>query len=71
MNKPLCRGLYAITDAQLIADDRLLDTVEQALLGGARLIQYRDKSADAVRRLTPPAAQYPVSALPGSADHQR
>lgn len=52
MNKPLCRGLYAITDAQLIADDRLLDTVEQALLGGARLIQYRDKSADAVRRLT-------------------
>jgi thiamine-phosphate pyrophosphorylase len=52
MNKPLCWGLYAITDAQLIADDRLLDTVEQALLGGARLIQYRDKSADAVRRLT-------------------
>lgn len=52
MNKPLCRGLYAITDAQLIADDRLLDAVEQALLGGARLIQYRDKSADAVRRLT-------------------
>lgn len=51
MNKPLCQGLYAITDALLIPDDHLLDAVEQALLGGARLIQYRDKSADAARRL--------------------
>ena len=51
MNKPPCQGLYAITDALLIPDDRLLDAVEQALLGGARLIQYRDKSADAPRRL--------------------
>jgi thiamine-phosphate pyrophosphorylase len=52
MNKPPCQGLYAITDALLIPDDRLLNAVEQALLGGARLIQYRDKSADATRRLT-------------------
>ncbi len=52
MNKPPCQGLYAITDALLIPDDRLLDAVEQALLGGARLIQYRDKSGDAARRLT-------------------
>lgn len=51
MNKPPCQGLYAITDALLTLDDRLLDAVEQALLGGARLIQYRDKSADATRRL--------------------
>lgn len=51
MNKPFCRGLYAITDAALIADDRLIAAVEQAILGGARLIQYRDKSADAPRRL--------------------
>ena len=46
-----CRGLYAITDALLIPDDRLALAVEQAILGGARLIQYRDKHADPVRRL--------------------
>lgn len=45
------RGLYAITDPLLIPDQRLVATVEQAILGGARLIQYRDKSADAKRRL--------------------
>lgn len=44
------RGLYAITDAGLIPGERLTATVEQALLGGARLIQYRDKSADVARR---------------------
>ncbi|MCB1822047.1 MAG: thiamine phosphate synthase, partial [Candidatus Competibacteraceae bacterium] len=41
----ICRGLYAITDAVLIPDERLTIAVEQALLGGARLLQYRDKSA--------------------------
>ncbi len=51
MNKPPCQGLYAITDAQLIPDDRLTAAVEQALLGGARLIQYRDKTGNAPRRL--------------------
>jgi thiamine-phosphate pyrophosphorylase len=51
MDKPTCRGLYAITDAALIADDRLIAAVEQAILGGARLIQYRDKSGDVPRRL--------------------
>ena len=44
------RGLYAITDSQLLADGKLLPYVEAALQGGARLLQYRDKSADAVRR---------------------
>ncbi|MFZ4790397.1 MAG: thiamine phosphate synthase [Candidatus Competibacteraceae bacterium] len=51
INKPPCRGLYAITDAVLIPDHRLIPAVEQAILGGARLIQYRDKSPDAARRL--------------------
>lgn len=45
------RGLYAITDSQLLADGRLLPWVEAALRGGARLVQYRDKSSDVARRL--------------------
>lgn len=45
------RGLYAITDSKLLADGRLLPYVEAALRGGARLLQYRDKSADESRRL--------------------
>jgi thiamine-phosphate pyrophosphorylase len=39
-------GLYAITDSQLLAGGKLLPYVEAALNGGARLLQYRDKSAD-------------------------
>lgn len=45
------RGLYAITDSQLLADGKLLPYVEAALAGGARLLQYRDKSTDEARRL--------------------
>lgn len=44
------RGLYAITDSVLLAEGRLLPYVEAALQGGARLVQYRDKSGDANRR---------------------
>ncbi|WP_137975023.1 thiamine phosphate synthase [Pseudomonas sp. F(2018)] len=44
-------GLYAITDSQLLADGKLLPYVEAALKGGARLLQYRDKSDDQARRL--------------------
>ncbi|MBF8780036.1 thiamine phosphate synthase [Pseudomonas fulva] len=44
------RGLYAITDSQLLAG-RFLSHVEAALEGGVRLLQYRDKSDDASRRL--------------------
>ncbi|ASL27793.1 thiamine phosphate synthase [Azotobacter chroococcum] len=45
------RGLYAITDSQLLAGGKLLPYVEAALEGGARLLQYRDKSDDDARRL--------------------
>lgn len=51
MNSTRCHGLYAITDVLLIPDDRLTSAVEQAILGGARMIQYRDKSRDAGHRL--------------------
>ena len=42
------RGLYAITDGRLLPS--LLPGVEAALRGGARLVQYREKSADPARR---------------------
>lgn len=44
------RGLYAITDSQLLAG-RFLSHVEAALEGGVRLLQYRDKGDDSARRL--------------------
>lgn len=40
-------GLYAVTDGPR---DDLLDAVAAALTGGARLLQYRDKTVDATRR---------------------
>ncbi|VAX12699.1 Thiamin-phosphate pyrophosphorylase [hydrothermal vent metagenome] len=48
MSRPL-RGLYVITDRRLMGDD-LLSKAEQAIAGGARLLQYRDKSSDSTRR---------------------
>lgn len=38
------RGLYAITDTKLIKAQRFVETVERAIVGGARVVQYRDKS---------------------------
>jgi thiamine-phosphate pyrophosphorylase len=51
IDRLLSKGLYAITDADRIPDDGLVDAVKQAILGGARIIQYRDKSTDHNRRL--------------------
>ena len=45
------RGLYAITDSKLLGEGRLLPYAEAAVKGGARLLQYRDKSHDDARRL--------------------
>lgn len=45
---PPLRGLYAITDGPR-AD--LIEACDAALDGGARVLQYRDKSGDAARRL--------------------
>jgi len=44
------RGLYAITDSQLLAG-KFLSYVEAALEGGVTLLQYRDKGSDESRRL--------------------
>jgi len=43
-------GLYAITDSALAGDHELVEQVRAAIAGGARLIQYRDKSDDDHRR---------------------
>jgi len=45
------QGLYAITDSALLANDKLLPYCEAALRGAAKLLQYRDKSQNHVRRL--------------------
>jgi thiamine-phosphate pyrophosphorylase len=44
----MMRGLYLITDGS--TGNLLLEKVEQALRGGATIVQYRDKTSDAVRR---------------------
>lgn len=51
-NRPTLAGLYAITDPLLLSGDRLLPACEQALRGGARILQYRDKPASPKERLT-------------------
>jgi thiamine-phosphate pyrophosphorylase len=48
---PELKGLYAITDQRLLSEKYFGVHVEQALLGGAQIIQYRDKSEDSVKRL--------------------
>ena len=45
----LLHGLYAITKQTLLAND-MTPAVEQALQGGANVIQYRDKSTDPIKR---------------------
>lgn len=45
------KGLYAITDEQLITEEHFSSTIELALQGGSRIIQYRDKSGNQQKRL--------------------
>ena len=44
------KGLYAITDEHLITEDNFRQSIESALQGGSRIIQYRDKSNDQIKR---------------------
>ena len=44
------KGLYAITDEQLIPEGNFSLAIESALQGGARIIQYRDKSGNQEKR---------------------
>ncbi|MDD7806091.1 MAG: thiamine phosphate synthase [Endozoicomonas sp. (ex Botrylloides leachii)] len=46
------KGLYGITDSRLQSDDQtMMKTVELALLGGMKVLQYRDKSHDKNKRI--------------------
>lgn len=44
------RGVYAVADTE-VTGARLLELAEAALEGGARLVQYRDKTGDGPKRL--------------------
>ena len=48
-SRPAIAGLYAITDG---CPAKLVEHVAAALRGGTRILQYRDKSHDARRRLS-------------------
>ncbi len=45
------KGIYAITDENLISEENFIKAIEAALQGGVRIIQYRDKSKDIKKRL--------------------
>ncbi len=51
MRNQKLEGLYAITDTRLAAGTDLTAQVKLALEGGARIIQYRDKTSSAEERL--------------------
>ena len=45
------KGLYAITDENLISEENFEQSIKLALQGGCQIIQYRDKSNNHNRRL--------------------
>lgn len=50
ISSPRIAGLYAIADTLYLDEVRLLNAVALAIEGGARVIQYRDKKYDAIKR---------------------
>jgi len=51
MSNRTLAGLYAITNSEMATDMGLAQQVEQALKGGANIVQYRDKTSHQSRRL--------------------
>jgi len=49
-------GLYVITDTTRFKREALVEAVSEAIAGGARVVQYRDKSDDVERRRAEAAA---------------
>ncbi|MBN2855318.1 MAG: thiamine phosphate synthase [Halothiobacillaceae bacterium] len=56
VNQTKLWGLYVITDTVSTQRTALVQAVGQAIKGGARIVQYRDKSADFERRLAEASA---------------
>ncbi len=52
MKATVISGLYAIIDTSITAERELLSRAEAVLAGGARVLQYRDKSSDHDKRLS-------------------
>jgi len=51
MSKPVLRkGLYAVTDSHYIQPNMLSNAVQHAVIGGAVMVQYRDKGRNPGRR---------------------
>ena len=50
-HKKILKGLYAITDENLLSEENFEHAVKTALQGGSRIIQYRDKSNNPGKRL--------------------
>src|SRR5437870_10707531 len=60
------RGLYAIADTAYLSDARLALAVEEALRGGAKVMQYRDKSHAPEERLRQARAVRAICAKHGA-----
>lgn len=58
-------GLYAITDSQLLPDEKLVSAVDAAVRGGAVMVQYRDKSGTSALRLNQARALQSICANAG------
>ena len=65
--RPELHGLYVITDAGLIPPERLEERVAAAIRGGARIVQYRDKTTEHERRLAEAARLQALCARAGAA----
>jgi thiamine-phosphate pyrophosphorylase len=52
------RGLYAIADNNTIPNHLFIKSIQQAMIGGAKIIQYRDKNSDKERRKNQARALY-------------
>lgn len=52
MNNTNHLPVYAITDSNLLAGEKLFSGVEATLKGGCSWVQYRDKSQDEIKRLS-------------------
>ena len=65
MSRGELNGLYVITDTTRFQREALVEAVSAAIQGGARIVQYRDKSGDAERRRDEAAALAELCRLHG------